>query len=391
MPVLEIKHPDLSYQPMTYLSAALAAAGATLTVENTAGFTASDEMIVGGVGEEKTEGILVHASPTITSTTVTTVSGGVSFAHGIGTPVTRSDFDQIKIHSSTTETGTFTELAASPINIDWEAPLTRYDDTVSASTAWFKVQYYHSIDTTTSTLSDAFQPSAGFKVRSLQAMINNIRRLLKLEDNQRVITNAEITDMLNESQLDLSAERNFPFLETTGTGSTTDSTQTVALPTDIKPGSLSDLNILYSGNNYHPSYVTQGDFLLLDISDGLETDQGSITHYTIIGSTVYFFPIPSSTGSSDVTFYYTKVPDTLDEINEQSNFPEVSYFVYDVAHKIALSLNKQTKILDRLNDSKFQARNRMMKYGTKQSTGPTRVRRMVNRRHNPEVFQTITT
>jgi len=390
MPILNIEHPDLRYQPRTFVSSALAASGATITVENSTGFTASDAMVIGGVGEEKTEEILVHASTSITSTTIPTVAAAVVFAHSIGTPITRSDWDQIRIWTATTETGTFTEIAASPIDIDWEGKLTRYNDEVSAENAWFKTQFSHSVDATTGELGDAFQP-ARFKVRSPGAMISSIRTLLNIKDNFKVISDATLMDMLNISQLALSADRDFPFLETTFTDSTVDSVQTIALPTTMKPGSLTDLNILLDGTNYHPEYVDVDTFLALDIDDGLEVTQDAITHYTIVGLNILLFPVPSASGSSDVTFYGTKVPDILDEQNEQSNFPDVTYFVYDVAHQLAIMLNKQTKILDRLQGEKDRAMVRMMKYGTKQSTGPGRVRRIPVVDRDPSRFWEITT
>ena len=92
-----------------------------------------------------------------------------------------------------------------------------------------------------------------------------------------------------------------------------------------------------------------------------------------------------------MTFYYTKVPDILDEQNEQSNFPDVTYFVYDVAFQLALMLNKQTKVLDRLQGEKDRAFVRMMKYGTKQNTGPGRVRRLPVADRDPSRFWEITT
>ena len=368
MSILRIIHPDLSGNQTTKLTAALAAAGTAVTAENTTGIVAGDYVVFGNVGDEKTECKLLSA---VASTTAATTAA-VDFAHSIGAPMTKTHYNQVRIQSASSETGTYSTLAT--VDIQWDAEHTLYEHTAGASTTWYKFAYYDADDNNITDYSDAIQ-ATGYKVRSLGAMIARIRTILRIKNDYDVITDDEITDMINESHLDLSAERNWPFLESTFTDSTTDSTQTVSLPTTMKPGSLSDINILYSSINYHPKYLPQGEFLRLDISDGLEATQAAIAHYTIIGATVYFYPIPSSTGSSDVTFYGTKVPDTLDEINEQSDYPEVSYFVYDVAHEIATSMGKEIKMLDRLEGRKDRAYARMMKYGTKQSTGPTRVRR----------------
>ncbi|GAG36059.1 unnamed protein product, partial [marine sediment metagenome] len=70
----------------TYLTAAVAAAGTSLTVQSIKEFAINQILCIGELGEEETEIVKTHASTTPTGTTITLVTGGVTFAHAINTP-----------------------------------------------------------------------------------------------------------------------------------------------------------------------------------------------------------------------------------------------------------------------------------------------------------------
>jgi len=369
MPILRIPPPDISSNQTTKLTAALAAAGTAVTAENTAGIVAGDYVVFGNVGEEKTEVKLISAVADVNSMT----TAAVDFAHSIGAPITKTDFNQIRIQSATSETGTFTTIVT--VNIQYDHPETIYQDTSGASTTWYKFAYFDSDDSIVTDFSDAIQ-ATGYKARSLGRMIIDIRRELRIQDDQSVITDDELISMINNSHTELADERSWPFLETTSSASTTDSTQTVALPTNIKPGTLTAINILVSGVNYQPKYIPYNEFLRLDRSDGLEATQSAITRYTIWDDDVFLWPIPESTGSSDVTFYHHKIPDVLSDINAQSDFPNVDYFIYDVCHHLSAALERSARQIDNFERLRGRAFVRMSRYGAKQSERPTRVRRI---------------
>jgi len=370
MPVLRIPPPDLLENQTTKLTAALAATGTAVTAENTTGILAGDYVVFGNVGEEKTEVKLLSAVGSVTAMT----SAAVDFAHSVGTPITKTDFNQIRIQSATSEAGSFATLGT--VNIQFDHPETLFQDTTGSSTTWYKFAYYDADDDILTEFSDAIQ-ATGYKARSLGKMIIDIRRELRIQDDQSVITDDELTNMINNSHVELADERNWPFLETTSSASTTDSTQTTALPTNMKPGTLTNVNILLDGVNYQPQYIPYNEFLKLDISDGLESTQSAITRYTIWDDDVFWWPIPESTGSSDVTFYHHKIPDVLSDINAQSDFPSVDYFIYDVCQHLAASLERSARQMDNFTNLKGSAFIRMARYGAKQAERPTRVRRIL--------------
>jgi len=117
---------------------------------------------------------------------------------------------------------------------------------------------------------------------------------------------------------------------------------------------------------YYPTYVPSSTFELLDRSVGLAATIP--TRFAIWGTNYYLFPIPSATGTSDITLFYTKVPTTLSDQNDVSDFPDVSYFFYAVAEQIAVSLGQDAGRITWLNSQKDNAVNRLRRaYGKKQS------------------------
>ena len=65
-----IKNPDISDEEKTYLTTAVAAAGATLVVADYEGISDNDYLILGPVGKEQTELTQVNGAPSSTSITI---------------------------------------------------------------------------------------------------------------------------------------------------------------------------------------------------------------------------------------------------------------------------------------------------------------------------------
>src|SRR3990167_1412171 len=158
--VLRIEHPSLPVTPKTYLTAAVAAAGTTLTVRDNAGFSNSsggDMILIGSFGDEQAE--IKEVDGAITAGTSLTVTA-VTFAHPINTPVRKIIFDQIEVYGNSTATSTGATLIAT-INIDVSSPYTEY--VVSGTTyAFYGVRGIRSTATTYSGAYSDFIAAAGF-------------------------------------------------------------------------------------------------------------------------------------------------------------------------------------------------------------------------------------
>jgi hypothetical protein len=172
---LKIAHPDL-IGGKTYLTTAVVASATSSTVENNSFFVSTDYVVFGGLGEEKTEIVL------LTSTTGSTTIGhttGPSFAHAIDTPVREIPYNQVEIYTSSTEDGTYTLAATLALSVD--QAFTEY---VASSSTWYKVRYKNVQGTTYSSYSPAVL-GTGHGISTLGYMIEEVAD--ELEDPNHLI------------------------------------------------------------------------------------------------------------------------------------------------------------------------------------------------------------
>ncbi len=167
MGLVYIEHPELGPQK-TRLSSDVAASASSSTVENNDGFATNDYVVFGKPGEELTE--IVKLTSTTGNTTLGHTTGPV-FAHSARTPTSQIKYNQVKIYSATSETGTYSLLAT--IDLDIDEKETIYDDTTGDSSTWYKVKYYNETTTALSDFSSAVQ-ATGYTEQSLYSMQSEI-------------------------------------------------------------------------------------------------------------------------------------------------------------------------------------------------------------------------
>jgi hypothetical protein len=163
-----INHPELADQE-TLLSADVAAAATSSTVENNTGFSTNDYTVFGTLGEELTEIVK------LTSTTGTTTLGhttGPVFAHSARTPVALIKYNQAKIYTDTSEDGLFATLLAT-VDLTLDQDATVYDDTTGTTATWYKIKYYNSTTTGLSSFSVAVL-GTGYTDDSLFSMTEEV-------------------------------------------------------------------------------------------------------------------------------------------------------------------------------------------------------------------------
>lgn len=185
--ILRAPNTDLlvSGKPKTFISAGVASASGTLTVESIASFAVGNMLFIGQIGEERTEVGRVHTSTAPSGSTVT-LNANTGFRHENGTPVYYSDYDQVEFSRATTATGAKSVLATSSIT---PAQMeTIYDDTTNTTGFGF-FRFKNSAGSTFSSYSDAI-PYAGYEVdaakiifdRALSVAGAKVNPLLRYED-----------------------------------------------------------------------------------------------------------------------------------------------------------------------------------------------------------------
>lgn len=191
---IRINHPDISGNEKTYLTTANTASATTLTVQNIEGFSVGQYLVLGKIGEEKTEIVRIHASTAPTGSTITLVSGA-SFAHPVNTPVTFIPFNQVALYSASTKTGTYS-IVGSATSLEVDQDYTEISDSSGSSTTWYKTRYYNSSDVTYSSYSDVVQGS-GYTDNSLKKIIEKASAQTN-DRKHKIFSEDEKIDIVND-------------------------------------------------------------------------------------------------------------------------------------------------------------------------------------------------
>lgn len=209
----------------TFLTASVAVGGTTLTVQAVnadvgSGSTWADNvyLILGEIGSPTAE-ILQMAAAATDGTSLTidqSGAGGCRFAHSIGEPVYRIDYNQVEFSRNTTDTTSgATVLATQLIQPDDE--YTRYEDTAS-STGYGFVRFYNATTAVYSSYSDgvnyeATGASSSYDPRTLWRLRKRVRILLDEDTPTSKLTDDMIRDSLNDKQRDIGHQRLWSFYE----------------------------------------------------------------------------------------------------------------------------------------------------------------------------------
>ena len=245
---VKIPHPKLGPQK-TYLTADVAAAATSSTVENNDGFANKDLVVFGTPGNEKTEVV------TLTGTTGNTTLGhttGPVFAHSADTPLFQTRYDQAQVYSASEKDGEYSPLATVDLSFDQED--TEYFHSAGGLTTWYKINYKNSVTLNTSSPSAQIQ-GVGFEPDTLGGIVERV--LDELEDptgktygKKRIwrIANLAVRKLaLGVSKLHL------PVLTTYATDTLTAATQMYELPTRFLR--FRKLEIAYDGSTYKRQQV----------------------------------------------------------------------------------------------------------------------------------------
>lgn len=209
----------------TYLTATVAVAGTALTVQAVNADVGSNStwadnvyLILGEIGSPTAE-ILQMASAASDGTTLTidqSGAGGCRFAHSVGEPVYRLDYNQVEFSNNATDTTSgATVLATQLIQPDDE--YTRYED-VTNTTGYGFVRFYNSTTTLFSSYSDGVNytitgNSSSYDPRTLWRLRKRVRTLLDEDRPNSKLTDDAIRDAANDKQRDIAHQRLWSFYE----------------------------------------------------------------------------------------------------------------------------------------------------------------------------------
>jgi len=198
-------------QPTTILTASVAAAATTLTVANNGGFVDDDFLLIGTIGEEKTEIARINAA-VVAGTSLTTTA--LVFAHDEDTSITKIDYDQVRFYRGTTNVAAASTALAASQAIDPTETYSYYQDSTN-TTGYGFVRFYNATGASYSVYSDAI-PYTGYTNKMLRKIRNKVRKLIGEDDEQNTNhSNEDINIEINSAQKEIAHDRLWSFYEKT--------------------------------------------------------------------------------------------------------------------------------------------------------------------------------
>ena len=212
---VRIKNESLvTYREATFLTAAVAAAGTTLTVQDNNQFlTDNDYYLLGEIGSKTSEIVQKSAAGTLGTSIVV---DAITFAHPINTPLYRLDYNQFRLaHSTSTSTADIDDANVVTAALQFDDTYTRYQDT-TYTTGYFFVRFYNSTSTLFSDYSAPI-PVGGHTQLSLWETARRVYKFLGLQVNDDMddsqIKLSEVRRAINDKQREIVHERLWTFAE----------------------------------------------------------------------------------------------------------------------------------------------------------------------------------
>lgn len=333
--LIPVANPETIDYEQTYLALSYDDAATSLEVNNNDRIAANNRIMVGAMGQEKTE-IVTVSSVNANGTTI--VTGATVFPHSADDPVIVLQFDQVKYYRSTDGGSNYSLLATVALDVDNETLQTIYDDASGLSTYYYKVSLYHSVDAVESALSDPI-PGGGFKRNQVGAIIDEL--LQEISDQNEVhVTRGELVGYFNDVNDDLTVNvgKPYSFLHTRTTLDRTANANTVDFPVDANgdPSMWKFDRLDYNFTDSTTSPVTDNTDTILVMP--MDEFRNAYPNNTIDSTTVsdakpdamaldtatdkFRFSHPFETSATDVfDLYYWKFFNQIDSEGDQIETP----------------------------------------------------------------------
>lgn len=168
---LKAYNPDLLVDvEKGFITADVASASGTLTVESIAGIGVGDYLLLGEFGQENAEIVRVHIGTAPSGTTIT-LNANTTRKHERGTAFYRIDRDQVEFSRATTLAGSKAVLSTASINP--ESVWTIYED-ITNTTGFGFYRFKNSGDTTFTGYSESI-PYTGYGEETLKKIFDSVR------------------------------------------------------------------------------------------------------------------------------------------------------------------------------------------------------------------------
>jgi hypothetical protein len=209
---IRVRHPDLSGNAKTFLTAPHTAAGTTLTVADNTNFdytsSKGDYLVFGEVGDSKAEEATVNN--TVTRGTSLTIANSTKFSHEINTPITVTRERGIKIYGAATDGGTGTLIAsvdaitspiADAVMIQWEKAYTEY--TLISTDTTYAYYFVKFTDGTTDSSASDYVLAAGLAYNTVEEVVYGALKKCNAKidaDPDGLITREWLLEVANDFQ-----------------------------------------------------------------------------------------------------------------------------------------------------------------------------------------------
>lgn len=252
--VIQVALPFWDGAPETYSTAAIAAAGTSLTVKDNARLSENDFIVFGSVGSQQSE--IKRITAAVSAGTALTVAA-VTFAHPVGTKITLSRYDQVEIYGSSSASDAAPTLIGSAVSLDVRRGYTE----IKASTtySYYYARYKDSNAGTYSSYSDS-AAATGLSSRCRGEIKKDFMSLYNLRYDD-LITDDFLNRSLNRWQRALQERRKqWNVLRDQELINTVQDQQGYTLPTDIQDYSTDSIISVKFYNKAPLVYLDQGAF-----------------------------------------------------------------------------------------------------------------------------------
>jgi len=276
----------------TFLTAAVAAAGTSLTVQDNNQFLTDNEFyLLGQIGSETSEIVQKNGSGTLGTTIAV---DAITFAHPINTPLYRLDYNQFRLaHSTTTSTSDIDAANVATQNLQFDDTYTRYQDS-TYTTGYFFVRFFNS---QTSTFSDysAPIPVGGHTQLSLWEIARRVYKHLGFLNNDDMdesqVKFSEVRRAINDKQRDIVHDRLWTFAEGERSFATV-ANQFRYVPDATRVGII---NTVISDSK-PLKYIDRQTWEMTHIDS--DTTSSYATHFSIWNNEIHLYPKPSAAATT---------------------------------------------------------------------------------------------
>lgn len=200
-------NPDTVDLEKTYISTYTAEGAATLPVKNNDSFEVGQPILVGSMGDERTE--IVYIDTVDSGGGSIAIDGTTKFAHNADDPVYALEYDKIRFYRANTVSSTPVLMTTVAIDVDNADKKTRWDDVDSLPSHYYWITYYNSITDDETDYSDPTQTS-GFSPTTAGNIIDQVVRRVR-DQSYNVLTVDEYIDIMNEVGSDLITQAHKPY------------------------------------------------------------------------------------------------------------------------------------------------------------------------------------